>query len=142
MLSLPKVRSHHRKSVHWPLLKLYTAISGLNLSYQLRESCSRAPPNFPLILYQQTVGFRQGNYTTYDQWAKTPTTMLLTLFSNASTFHGSPFADTRLICTTPTNIAPGSHDPNTSVANGFSKASRKFVLVFGLATNVLVFFLL
>ncbi|KAK3168641.1 hypothetical protein OEA41_005089 [Lepraria neglecta] len=112
---------------------------GLNLTYQLNESCPSAPANFPLILHEQTAGFQQANYTVYDKWAKTTTPVLLTLFSNASTFDGSPFADTRLICTKPTNITPGSHNPNTSAASGFAKASRELVFVVGLATNALEF---
>ena len=83
----------------------------------------------------QTANFQPGNYTTYDQWAKTISPVLLTLFSNASTFGGNPFADTRFICTSPTNIAPGSHNPKTSAATGLAKASSNFVFVVGLAMN-------
>ena len=87
--------------------------------------------------------FKQGNYTTYDQWTRTTTPILLALFSNDTALNGAggAYAQTYLTCTNPMNVTAGGHDP-TSAADRSAVADVNSVVGFALAINALVFLML
>lgn len=114
---------------------------GTNLTYNVADECSSGPKSIPIPLYIQTADMQKENYTIYDQWARTTRPVLLAFFTNGTIFHGSPFADTRLLCTTPKNIAPASHDL-TSAADHLSVMDAESMVTIVLALNALFFFML
>lgn len=113
----------------------------IDLTYNATTECSSGPKSVPIPIYDQITEVQEGNTTVYDQWARTTRPVLLTFFSNGTIFHGSPFADTRLLCTTPKNIAIGSHNP-TSAADHSTGVDAKSMVAMFLVLNTLLFFVL
>lgn len=97
----------------------------------------------PISLFGRSQPFQQGIYTTYDQWTRTTTPILLALFSNDTALNGAGrgYAQTYLACTSPMNVTAGSHDP-TSAADHSAVADVNSVVGIALAINALVFLML
>lgn len=116
---------------------------GINFSYANNENCTNPPPTLPIQLFEQYEPFHQGNYTTYDEWTKTTTPILLALFSNDTTLNGAggSYSQAYLTCTSPMNVTAGSHDP-TSAADHSAVADVNSVVGFALAIIALVFLML
>ena len=49
-----------------------------------------------------------------------------------------PFADTRIVCARPSNIAPGSHVPSSKDNSGVPALDVKAAVGFGIAVNLLL----
>ena len=123
-----------------------TSLTGdpaLNFSRASTENCTNPPTTLPYQLFSTGEPFEPGNYTTYDQFIKTTTPILLAIFSNGTSVGGSSggFAQTHMTCTSPMNVTAGSHDP-TSAAVLSAVVDVKSVVGFALAINALVFFML
>lgn len=116
---------------------------GLNFSYANTDNCTNPPTTLPIQLSERYEPFQEGNYTTYDQWTKTTTPILLAIFSNDTTLNGAGggYAQTYLTCTSPKNVAAGSHNP-TSAADHSAVFDLRSVVGFAFAINALVFLML
>ena len=122
-----------------PRLTLETYSSALDFAAPFLDNCTDPPTHLPIALYEQDAPFQQGNFTLYDQWAKTPLPVLLTLFSNES--DDGVIDRTDLRCTNPLTVTAGSHHFR-SAAVGSVLADRKIALGFALVINTVVFLLL
>ena len=113
-----------------------------NLSTPNTDRCTKSSTPLPLTLYEESAPFQQGNFSTYDQWASTPMSVLLALFSNDSA-HGD-FAQTYLTCTNGLDISAGSHSwmRDKSAADRSEVVNVKIVLGFALVINALAFLVL
>ena len=113
-----------------------------NLSTPKTDNCTDSSTPLPLTLYEESAPFQQGNFSTYDQWASTPMSVLLALFSNDSA-HGD-FAQTYLTCTNGLAVSGDSHVWMTdkSAADRYEVANVKIALGFALVMNALAFLVL
>ena len=113
-----------------------------NLSTPNTDRCTNSSTPLPLTLYEESAPLQQGNFSTYDQWASTPMSVLLALFSNDSA-HGD-FGQTYLTCTNGLGVSAGSHawilDKNA--ADRSKVVTVKIVLGFALVINALAFLVL
>ena len=116
--------------------------SAFNLSTRNTDHCTNSSTPLPVTLYEESAPFQQGNFSTYDQWASTPMSVLLALFSNDSA-HGD-FSQTYLTCSNGLGVSAGSHAwiLDKSVADRFEVASVKMALGFALVINALAFLVL
>ena len=116
--------------------------SAFNLPTPTTGRCTNSSTPLPLTLYEDSAPFQQGNFSTYDQWASTPLSVLLALFSNDSA-HGD-FVQTYLTCTNGLGVSAGSHawilDKNA--ADRSKVVNVKTVLGFALVINALAFLVL
>lgn len=115
---------------------------GINFFHANIDNCTN-PPITSIQLFGRSEPFQEGNYTTYDQWTKTATPILLALFSNDTTLNGAGggYAQTYLTCTSPDNVTAGSHDP-TSAADHSRVVNLRSLVGFAFAINALVFLML
>ena len=79
------------------------------------------------------------NCTIYDQLVNQTVPVILSLFSNTTVWgENKPFADTRIVCARPSNIAAGSHVPSSKDKSAGPALDVKAAVGFGLAVNVLL----
>ena len=116
---------------------------GIDFSQDSVDKCTNPPTYSPVSLFQNSEPYQQGNYTTYDQWAKTTTPVLLAVFANETILNvaGVDFAQSYLTCMSPVNVTAGSHVP-TSPAGQSVAVHMKSVMGFALAVNAFVFLML
>ena len=116
---------------------------GINFSRDSVNNCTNPPTYSPVSLFENTEPYQQGNYTIYDQWAKTTMPVLLAVFGNETILNsgGVDFAQSYLTCTSPMNVTAGSHVP-TSAAHQSVVVHVKSAMLFTLAVNALVFLML
>ena len=115
--------------------------AGIDLTYNAAAECPSGPKTAPLPIYQESTTVQAGNDTIYDQWARTTKPILLAFFSNGTVLQGNPFAYTKLLCTTPKNIAAGSHVP-TSAGDHVASVDVISLLAFFVSLNVFLFCML
>jgi len=117
-------------------------LAGIDLTYNAASDCPGGPKTVPIPIHDQiAVNITDANHTIYDQWARTTKPVLMAFFSNGTIFHGSAFADTRLLCTTPRNVAAGSHNPTSGAEHSASVDPKSMVAMF-LGMNAFLFFML
>ena len=116
---------------------------GIDFSHDSVNKCTNPSTYLPVSLFQNSEPFQQGNYTTYDQWAKTTTPVLFAVFGNETILNvtGVDFAQSYLTCMNPMNVTAGSHVP-TSAAGQSVAVHMKSVMGFALAVNALAFLML
>lgn len=79
------------------------------------------------------------NYTIYDKLVNQTVPVIMMLFSNTTVWgENEPFADTRIVCARPSNIAPGSHVPSPKDKSAGAALDVKAALGFGVVVNVLL----
>ena len=86
------------------------------------------------------------DYTTYDQWARTITPTLLTVFSNATSGvkFSQPFGDAHLVCSTPKNVQAGSRVPAKTggAVHVYGAVNIRHLVWWALAVNTFLFMML
>lgn len=83
------------------------------------------------------------NYTVYDEVVNMTIPVIMTLFSNTTVWgQNKPFADTRIVCMRPSNIAPGSHVPSPKDKSAAPALNVKAAVGFGVVVNLLLAVLL
>lgn len=79
------------------------------------------------------------NYTVYDNLVNQTIPLVMIFFSNTTVWgENKPFADTRIVCTRPSNIAPGSHVPSSKDKSVGAALNVKAALGFGMVMNLLL----
>ena len=148
--NLPTIGITHRELICPHEIKLFANSVRLtfeptlafDLSTPYTDSCTNSSTPLPLTLYEESAPFQPGNFSTYDQWASTPMSVLLALFSNDSA-HGD-FAQTYLTCSNGLAVKGDSHAwiYDKSAADRSEVASVKIALGFALVINALAFLVL
>ena len=122
-----------------------TASPALNLTYSYSDkysNCTGKPPQSVYQVYGEEFPHQPGNRTVYDQHASQTTPTLLALFSNGSLYHGTPYANTNLLCTSPTNItnvSPNNPKPTSAAEQGRS-VNLNLLVATALVMNVVLCF--
>ena len=112
-------------------------------------SCTDQPllnATVPSNIYARSVPFPNAtDYTMYDVWARTTTSILLTIFSNATSEvrPSTPFTYSHLSCSKPENVVGGSRvTPTSGAARVFGTLNTAHIAGWAFFVNLLVFLLL
>lgn len=77
------------------------------------------------------------NFTVYDDLIDQTIPLVMILFSNTTVWgENKPFADTRIVCARPSNIALGSHVPSPKDKSAGSAPNVKAAIGFGVVVNL------